>query len=225
MALVTGASRGIGLAISEALHSEGAYVVRLARSLATATNNRRVDVRCDMTSEADVSYAVAKVLAEIGVPEIVVSNAGAFVLKPLAETTAADFREQLAVNLTGSFLLLRELVPHLIRLERAHIITIGSVADHMPFPGNAAYASSKYGLRGMHEVLSRELTGTDVKMTLISPGPTNTSLWDELDTDSQKNLTDRTDMLCADDIAQAVLFAVTRPKRVNIELMHIMPMV
>jgi NADP-dependent 3-hydroxy acid dehydrogenase YdfG len=221
---VTGASRGIGLAVSEVLHSEGACVVRLARSLVTETTDRRVDIKCDVTSEEAVSQAVSRVLAEVGAPQIVVNNAGAFVLKPLAETTAADFRKQLAVNLTGSFLLLRELVPHLIRLEHAHIVTIGSVADHVPFPGNAAYASSKYGLRGMHEVLSRELTGTDVRMTLISPGPTNTSLWDELDADAQKNLTDRTDMLCADDVAQAVLFAVTRPARVNVELMHIMPM-
>lgn len=225
IALVTGASRGIGLAISEAMHDEGACVVRLARSLASETSDRRVDIACDVTREEQVSQAVSQVLAQLGVPEIVVNNAGAFVLKPLAETTAEDFREQVAVNLTGPFLLLHELMPHLIRLERAHIVTIGSVADHVPFPGNAAYASSKYGLRGMHEVLCRELTGTDVKTTLISPGPTDTSLWNELDAEGQENLTDRADMLHADDVAEAVLFAVTRPARVNVELMHITPMV
>jgi len=222
---VTGASRGIGLAISEAMHAEGACVVRLARSLTSEMSDRRLDVTCDVTSEEQVSQAISKVLAEVGVPEIVVNNAGAFVLKPLAETTAEDFRQQIAVNLTGAFLLLHALVPHLIRLEHPHIVTIGSVADHVPFPGNAGYASSKYGLRGMHEVLQRELTGTGVKMTLISPGPTDTALWNELAAEMPENLTNRADMLHADDVAEAVLFAVTRPGRVNVELMHINPMV
>lgn len=223
-ALVTGASRGIGLAISEALYEAGAFVIRLARSLTPDTSDRRVDVQCDVTSESEVQRSVSTILSDVGVPEVVVNNAGAFVLKPLAETTTADFQRQLAVNITGPFLILRELLPHLIRLEHAHIITVGSVADHVPFPGNAAYASSKYGLRGMHEVLQRELNGTDVKMTLISPGPTDTALWNELDPERRKDVIDRADMLRPDDVAQAVMFAVTRPTKVNVELLRIGPM-
>jgi NADP-dependent 3-hydroxy acid dehydrogenase YdfG len=205
--------------------AEGAYVVRLARTLSAGMKDGQVDIPCDVTNEAEVRQAVSGVLAEIGIPDIVVNNAGAFVLKSLAETTTEDFKEQFAVNLMGPFLLLRELVPHLIRKEHSHIVTVGSIADHVPFPGNAAYASSKFGLRGLHEVLCRELAGTDVRMTLISPGPTDTALWDELDAEGRKDLIDRADMMHAEDVAQGVLFAVTRPPRVNVELMRIMPTV
>jgi NADP-dependent 3-hydroxy acid dehydrogenase YdfG len=154
----------------------------------------------------------------------VINNAGTFLLKPLAETTKHEFESNLAVNLTGPFLVLRELLPHLIRHDRAHVVTIGSVADHIPFPGNAAYGASKYGLRGLHEVVTRELSTTDVRTTLISPGPTDTDLWEELDA-KDESLMDRADMLHADDVAQAVLFAVTRPPRANVELIRMSPAV
>jgi NADP-dependent 3-hydroxy acid dehydrogenase YdfG len=192
--------------------------------LSTASSDRYTDFSCDVTHEDRVKEVVARVIGDVGVPEIVVNNAGTFLLSPLAETTKAEFEEHLAVNVMGSFFVLRELLPHLIRLDRAHIVTIGSVADHVPFPGNAAYGASKYGLRGLHEVVTRELSTTDVRATLISPGPTNTSLWEKLDSEGE-TLMDRADMLHAEDVAEAVLFAVTRPPRANVELIRISPAV
>ncbi len=222
IALVTGASRGIGHAISEVLYQAGAHVVGLARTLPTTSSGRRTDFTCDVTNEKAVNAVISRVIDDVGVPDIVINNAGTFLLKPLAETTRRDVEEHLAVNLMGPFLVIRELLPHLIRHERAHVVTIGSVADHVPFPGNAAYGASKHGLRGLHEVMTRELSTTDVRTTLISPGPTDTDLWDELDS-ANEGLMDRADMLHAEDVAQAVLFAVTRPARANVELIRISP--
>lgn len=225
IALITGASRGIGLAISEEFLANGAHVVRLARSLTATSADRRTDYPCDLTSEVAVRGVTTQLLQDVGAPDIVVNNAGTFMLKPLAETTVDEFNHNLRVNLLGAFLVLRELLPHLIKQERAHIVTIGSVADHVPFPGNAAYGSSKYGLRGLHEVLTRELVGTDVRTTLISPGPTSTDVWDELNSDNGDSTVERTDMLRAGDIAQTVLFAVSRPAHVSVDLIRISPAV
>ena len=224
IALVTGASRGIGLAISDELYRAGAHLIRLARSVPTASSDRRTDFTCDVTNEEEVNRVISRVIDDVGVPDIVINNAGTFLLKPLAETTKRDFEKQLAVNVTGPFLVLRGLLPHLIRHDRAHVVTIGSVADHVPFPGNAAYGASKYGLRGLHEVMTRELSTTDVRTTLISPGPTDTSLWEELESANESPM-DRAHMLHAEDVAQAVLFAVTRPPRANVELIRISPSV
>ncbi len=221
---MTGASRGIGLAIGETLLANDARVVRLARSLTTTSIENCTDFKCDVTNEDEVRTTIARVVEVVGVPDIVVNNAGTFMLKPLAETTKEEFDNSLRVNLTGPFLVLRELLPHLIKKDRAHIVTIGSVADHVPFAGNAAYGSSKYGLRGLHEVLARELQGTDVRTTLISPGPTDTGLWDDLSGEGDRTVADRANMLHAEDVAQAVLFAVSMPDRANVDLIRISPL-
>src|SRR5439155_828328 len=129
LALVTGASRGIGLAVAEVLHAARAHVVRLARSLVDATADGRTDLRCDVTDPAAVERVVGRVLADRGVPDIVVNNAGIFFVKPVAETTPHEFSRTIAVNLVAPFLLARALVPHLVRRGTGHLVTIGSISD------------------------------------------------------------------------------------------------
>ncbi len=221
-ALVTGASRGIGLAIAETLRAAGARVVRLGRTL-TDRDDGFFDLRCDVTNPDDVRRAVAGVLDRVGLPRIVVNNAGAFLLKPLADTTAEEFEELLAVNVVAPFLVARALLPHLVRAGDGHIVTIGSVADHRAFPGNAAYGASKYGVRGLHAVLAAEVAGTGIRASLVSPGPTDTRLWDPVDPDRRDDLPKRAEMLQPQDVADAVLFAVTRPRRATIELLRVTP--
>jgi len=223
LALVTGASRGIGLAVADELGAAGAHVVRLARSLTDQTTDRRTDFRCDLTDPAAVERMVARLLAERGAPDIVVSNAAVFFVKPIEETTGADFAQAIATNLTGPFLLLRLLVPHLRARGSGHLVTIGSIADHVAFPGSAAYVASKFGLRGMHQVIAAELAATGVRTTLISPGPVDTEIWDAIDPDSKPGFTKRKDMLLPADVAAAVLFAVTRSPRVDVTEMRLMP--
>ena len=223
IALVTGASRGIGLAVADELRAAGAHVVRIARSLSDGSADRQTDIRCDVADPGAVERAVAKVLHELGTPDIVVNNAGVFFIKRIEETTTAEFVQTIAVNLTGPFLVARALVPYLRRKGSGHLVTIGSVSDHVGYPGSTAYAVSKHGLRGMHEVIAAELARTGVRTTLISPGPVDTEMWDPVDPDSKFGFTKRQDMMRAEDVAGAVLFAVTRPPRVNVELIRLMP--
>ena len=220
-ALITGASRGIGEATACALAGAGARVARVARRL--PADERFTDVVGDLGRSADVARIVDEVIAAVGVPDIVVNNAGAFVFKPIEATEPDEFDVVVRVNLIAPFLVMRALVPHLKRLGRGHVVTVGSVADHRAMAGNAAYAAGKWGLRGLHGVLDRELRGAGIRCTLISPGPTDTQLWDDVDPDATPGLLPRRAMLSPDDVADAILFAVTRPARANVDLLRIGP--
>lgn len=223
LALVTGASRGIGLAVADELRAAGAHVVRLARSLTDGSADRQTDLRCDVADAAAVEAALARVFHELGTPDIVVNNAGVFFIKRIEETTTAEFTQTIAVNLTGPFLIARALVPYLKRRGSGHLVTIGSVSDHVGYPGSTAYAASKYGVRGMHEVIAAELARTGVRTTLVSPGPVDTEMWDSTDPDSKPGFTKRRDMMRAEDVAEAVLFAVTRAPRVDVTEIRLLP--
>lgn len=223
VAVVTGASRGIGLAISRLLGEAGAHVVRWARSISDDHTNAGTDVRCDVTLQDDVRRATQRTIELSGVPDILVNNAGAFLLKPLHETTIEEFEAQVGTNLRGAFLVIRSFLPGLLERGSGHIVNIGSVADHSPFSGNAAYGAGKYGLRGLHEALAAELKGSGVRMTLVSPGPTDTTLWDPMDPDHRSDVVSRADMLRPVDVAETVLFALTRPAHVQVEWLKVMP--
>jgi NAD(P)-dependent dehydrogenase (short-subunit alcohol dehydrogenase family) len=223
LALVTGASRGIGLAVADGLRAAGAHVVRLARSLQDASGDRLTDLQADVTRPQDVERAVRRVVDDLGLPNIVVNNAGIFFIKPLEETTPAEFTATLATNLTGPFLLARALVPRMVERGSGHLVTIGSISDYIGFPGSTAYAASKFGLRGMHEVIRAETARSGVRTTLISPGPVDTDIWDAVKPDEKPGFTKRKDMMRAEDVAEAVLFAVTRPARVAITEIRLLP--
>jgi NAD(P)-dependent dehydrogenase (short-subunit alcohol dehydrogenase family) len=221
VALVTGASRGIGAAVAEALGAAGARVVRVARSLAPAAGY--IDLPADLTDPLQVDALAARLQDEVGLPDIVVSNAGSFLLRPLAETSVADFDAQVAINLRAPFALARALLPCLKAAGRGCYITVGSVADHVGFPENAAYAASKYGLRGLHETLLAEYRGTGVRLTLVSPGPTDTPIWEPFDPDRREGFPTRAQMLRPADVADAVLFVATRPPHVLIDWLRLGP--
>jgi len=223
IALVTGASRGIGLAVADAFRAAGMHVVRLSRSLKDATAKNRTDIQADVAQPAAVERALARVVKELGVPDVVVNNAGVFVVKPLAETTPDDFAKTLATNLTAPFLVARALIPKMAERGSGHLVSVGSISDYIGFPGSSAYAASKFGLRGMHEVIRAETAKTRVRTTLISPGPVDTELWDEVDPDSKPGFTKRRDMMRAEDVAAAVVFAVMQPERVNVTEIRLLP--
>lgn len=223
VAVVTGASRGIGRTIVTRFLEEGASVAALARTLEAHAEDRRLDLPCDVTDAAAVQGAIERTVARFGAPDIVVNNAGAFLLKPLPETTDDEMAEQLGANLIGPFVVLRAVLPLLRERGAGHLVTIGSVVDHQPYAGNAAYGASKYGARGLHEILQAEVQGSGIRTTLVSPGPTDTRLWDPLDPDSRDDLPARASMLSPLDVANAVVYAVTQPARVNVEWLRIMP--
>jgi NAD(P)-dependent dehydrogenase (short-subunit alcohol dehydrogenase family) len=223
VALVTGASRGIGAATARALAGAGARVVRVSRSLPPTRDDRYRDHPCDLTDPAAVDALAARVLGAEGVPAVVVNSAGVFLLQPLERTTPAEFEEQVAVNLRGAFLLARAFLPPMREAGAGSYISVGSVADHTAFPENAAYGASKYGLRGLHEALAAEYRGSGVRLTLVSPGATDTTIWDPFAPEQRPGFPARGAMLRAEDVADAILFAATRPDHVHVDWLRLQP--
>ncbi len=221
VALVTGASRGIGAATAEALRRAGARVVRVSRALPPGEDF--LDVAADLTDPAQVETLAERVRRDVGPPDLVVSNAGGFLLRPLEQTTMADFDAQVAINLRAAFAVARAFLPMLRDAGRGTFVMVGSVADHVGFPENAAYAASKYGLRGLHETLLAEFRGTGVRLTLISPGPTDTDIWAPFDPDRRAGFPRRDEMLRPADVADAVVFVATRPPHVLVDWLRLGP--
>ena len=169
-ALVTGGTRGIGAAIVEVLRRKGCQVAPVARTAAPG-----VEV-ADVTSADDVARLAASFESDI-----LINAAGVFELAPVAETSPDTFDRALATNLRGPFLLIRAFLPRMLARGAGQIVSIGSIAGRQAFPHNGAYAASKFGLRGLHEVLDTELRGTGVRCTLVEPAATNTSAWENVD--------------------------------------------
>ena len=221
--VVTGASRGIGLAVAEALGQAGARVVRSARSLAPARSDDRLDVPGDLSDPAQVAALAEAARAAFGAVDVVVHSAGSFLLRPLEATSPADFAMQLASNLQTAFQVARAFLPVMRAQGRGRLINLGSIADHRAFPENAAYSASKYGLRGLHEVLREEYRGSGVLCTLVSPGPTDTPAWDPVDPDHREGFTPRAKMLRPEDVAEAVLWVATRAAHVDVDWIRLGP--
>ena len=223
IALVTGASRGIGLACARVLADAGARVALFARGAynleraASTVGGGAFAAACDVGDPASLAGALARVRGELGEPDLLVNNAGRFLIAPATDTSLADFAGVVTTNLVAPFGIVHALLPGMQQRGRGHIVTIGSIADRVIFPGNAAYAASKFGLRALHEVLHAELRGSGVRTTLVAPGPVDTQLWDVVDPDATPGFTPRAAMLQPEAVAAAVLYAVTAPPEVNVD--------
>ena len=223
-AIVTGASRGIGLAIARALAADGARVAMIARGEAALRREadtigaRAIPVACDVSSPEDVARAVSSITRSFdGAPTILVNNAGAFAISTIAELEPSELAQSLDTNLVAPLRLIHAFLPAMRSRRMGHIVTIGSIADRAVFPGNASYAPAKFGARALHELLRLETRGSGVRATLISPGPVDTPLWDPIDPDRRQGFTPRAQMLRAEAVAAAVTYAVTQPSDVNVD--------
>lgn len=221
VAFVTGASKGIGRAIATALADAGATVVVTARSTdaleAVAREIGGHAIPADVGSVEDVESLPFRVAEVAGTaPDILVNAAGAFALSPFADTDPVVFERLVRVNLMGPFLVIRGFLGTMIERGAGHIVTIGSVAGRHPLAGNAAYSASKFGLRGMHEVLALELRGTGVRTALIEPAATDTSLWDPFNPDARADLPSRDRMLRPEEVASAIRFVLEQPPGVEV---------
>lgn len=224
VAVVTGASSGIGRAVAGRLAGAGAQVVMVARSMqrleaaaAGVGGPRAVVCGADVATERGIERVRAAVVG-LGVegPDIVVHAAGAFELAPLAEASVESFDRIIAVNLRAAFLLVRAFVPGMVRRGTGDIVAIGSVAGRQAFPANGAYSASKFALRGMWAVLAAELRGSGVRAGMVEPAATDTPLWDGIDRQRNPGLPEAAAMMSPDAVADAVLFTVTRPRDVAV---------
>ena len=220
-ALVTGATGGIGRASAEALVGGGARVGVAARDRnrldALASQLGAWSLPCDVTDDAALEAVRSKFekLAG-GAPDVLVVAAGVFSLRRIEQTSPRDVERNLAVNLKGSFLTVRAFLPGMVDRGSGTIIQVGSVAGRKGVAGNGAYAASKYGVRGFHEVLLAELQGTGVRATLLEPAATDTSLWDGVHEEATFDLPDRAAMLRPESVAACVAFIASQPPKVQV---------
>ncbi|HEX9384478.1 MAG TPA: SDR family oxidoreductase [Gemmatimonadaceae bacterium] len=223
-AVVTGASRGIGAAIAEALGRQGVRVALVARSEAklkehAARIKGSIPVTCDVSDPGSVDQATRRIASELnGAPDILVNNAGIFSVAVVEETSAETFIKTIDTNLVGPFLFVRAFLGDMKKRKGGHIVTIGSISDRTIYSGNAAYSAAKFGLRAIHEVLRAELRGTGVRASLISPAATDTEMWNSVTvTDPVANPHSKRPMLDRNDVVSAVMFTLTQPETVNVD--------
>jgi NADP-dependent 3-hydroxy acid dehydrogenase YdfG len=222
--VVTGASRGIGLAIARTLALAGGRILCVARA------SRRLDdavallgygavaVPCDLSRREDVDRAVPMILEKCdGAPDALVQAAGVFPLALVEQTAPDEFEGALLVNLLGPYRLAQPLLAAMRQRRSGHVVTIGSIADRHVFPENVAYAASKFGARAVHEVMRAETRGSGVKVSLVSPSQVDTAIWDAIDPDNRPGFTPRAQMLRPESVADAVLFVLTRDRDTNID--------
>lgn len=185
VAVITGASRGLGRAIARALAGAGADVVLLARDRAAleaaaaeiGARGRRAEVcPCDVTCEAEVAAAAARVRERFGAAHILVNSAGINLRKPVTEFTLDEWRRVLDTNLTGVFLMCRAFVPLLRGHGYGRILNLTSILSHVALPGRTAYAASKAGLLGFTRALALELAPEGITVNGLSPGPVATEI-------------------------------------------------
>jgi NADP-dependent 3-hydroxy acid dehydrogenase YdfG len=223
-AVVTGASRGIGEAVARTLVDAGATVALVARGrealerIAAALGPRAFAVPCDLTDAKPVTGAVDAIMATFGgAPRILVNNAGIFRVAAVDKLAVSDFEAMLDLNLVAPFRFVRAFLPAMLMAKAGHIVTIGSVADRSAFPGNSGYSASKFGARAVHEVLRAETRGRGVRATLVSPSATDTEIWVGLEPGVRARFPSRSEMLSAEEVAGAVMFAVTQGATVNVD--------
>jgi NADP-dependent 3-hydroxy acid dehydrogenase YdfG len=222
-AVVTGASRGIGAGIASALSAAGARVALIARNQSTLKDRAAeikgsIPISADVTDPRSVEKATETVRSELGVPDIIVNNAGIFSVAVVEETSGEQFANMLNTNLVAPFLFVRAFLGEMKKRGSGDIVTIGSIADRTIFSGNVAYSAAKFGLRAVHEVLRTELRGTGVRASLISPAATNTDIWTDVTvTDPVNRPHSKRPMLDPADVVNAVMFALSQPATVNID--------
>lgn len=225
-ALVTGASRGIGAAICRQLARLGLEVHAVARTreaLASLKDTAGITPHAaDVTDQA----AMATLLGTLKV-DVLVNNAGIVsALGDLDALTAEDIDRMVDVNLRAPLQLIRLALPAMRRQGRGHIINIGSTAGTFVFPGTTTYAATKAGLTAASRVLRHDLVGSNIRVTEVSPGRTHTDIYREAlqkDTDKLHSLYHDFRTVAPDDIAAAVVTALTMPEAVDISFMEVVP--
>lgn len=226
MAVVTGSTRGIGLAIAQALLEDGFRVVvngrregdvrALQERLAADAPDRVHGVAADVAESLQCERLVAETVARFGKLDVLVNNAGVGVLKPMEELSWDEWRLQIDVNLGGVWAMTKAALPHLKASPDAWVINIGSLAGRNPFERGTGYNASKFGLLGMSEAMMLDLRPSGIRVSIVMPGSVNTDF-------SGSATRGRGWKLEAEDCALAVRQLLAFPKGAHVSRMEMRP--
>lgn len=185
VAVVTGAGRGIGRAVALRLAERGCDVALLSRTVEenetvaseiTGRGQRALALRCDVANSGEVAHASARVIEGLGVPRVVVCNAGVVRRAQVVDTSEADWDHVLGVNLKGTFLVSRAFLPAMLKAKRGRIVAIASISSTMGTPLLSAYGASKWGVVGFVKAMAEELRGHGLQAMCVLPGTVDTEM-------------------------------------------------
>jgi NADP-dependent 3-hydroxy acid dehydrogenase YdfG len=231
VALVTGGSQGIGLATVAAFAAHGIQVAAMARdaarldaAVATLPHHDRVATFAgDVRDEVSVARTVRAVAERFGRIDILVNSAGvsASAKRKLAETTPPEWHRIIDTNLTGTYLMCREVLPWLAKSSDAYLLNVQSTGSYRANPGVSLYAASKFGVRALTEAMIAEYSGPNLRITSVSPGAVATSIWThKLEPPSEA---ERSRMLRPADIADIFVWLIERPRYMHIDNITVRP--
>lgn len=241
VAVVTGASSGIGEATAELLAAQGAHVALLARrrdrlaahvARIEAAGGTALAVPSDVTEPASIADAATRVRERFGHVDLVVNNAGLALPDLLGQGAGTNWQRMIEVNITGAWAVVDAFVPDLLAAaaDRGHadLVTISSVAAHIVLPGFGGYAASKAALSHLSRNLRTQLAPSDVRVTTIEPGAVDTELRDHIGdpaiSAAVQEAMDSIDKIPSGaDIAELIAFAVSRPRHVNLSQISVLP--
>ena len=235
VALVTGASSGIGEATARALAAEGAAVVlaarregRLAelRQDVEAAGGRALVVPTDVTDRGAVQHLVDQAVDAFGRVDILVNNAGLMPLSLMKHLHEDEWHQMVDVNIKGVLHMLGAVLPVMLEQERGHIVNVSSVAGRRVSKGSAVYSATKFAVRALSEGLRKELTPEHgIRVTDVQPGAVATELPNTITDEAILQGFDQWDFkfLEADDVARAIVYAVSAPAHVDVSELLIMP--
>jgi NADP-dependent 3-hydroxy acid dehydrogenase YdfG len=241
VALVTGASSGIGEATAKALASNGAKVAVAARRLERlerlaaeigGEGHTALAIESDITEQRQAIAAVDRTVDELGRLDIVVNNAGVMLLGPIEDAPTEEWDRMIDLNLKGLIYTTHAALPHLLSAaedsERgcADLVNISSVAGRIARSGSGVYNLTKFGVGAFSESVRQEFAERRVRTSIVEPGAVATELTDHLRDEVREQVTDRfagIDRLQAEDIADAIAYTVTRPRHVSLNEILIRP--
>ena len=187
VAFVTGANRGIGLAIAERLHEEG-YAVAAAYRSNPPDNPDLFPVKCDVTSQTQIDQAFDEIERNLGMVEVLIANAGITKDNLLPRMSEDDFTDVLNSNLTSGYRLTKRAIKPMMKQRKGRIIFISSVVGTTGQAGQANYAASKAGLVGLARSIAKEFASRNITANVIAPGPVKTDMIDELTQQQRDNI-------------------------------------
>ena len=236
-ALVTGATSGFGLATAHAIASQGCHVAitgrredRLHAAAGEIRDRYRVEavpLRFDVRDLAQVRSALEGASDLLSKLDILVNNAGlALALDPLQSGDAADWDQMIDTNVKGVLYVSRTVLPGMVERGRGHVVNIGSVAGHQTYAGGAVYSATKYAVRAITDALRYDVLGKGIRVSNVEPGLAETEFSEvrfKGDRARAKTVYDGLTALGAEDVADAVIWCLTRPAHVNVQSVLIMP--